>query len=153
VLAAAGKGHEKHLKSHARRLRRGQELVSAMLWHKLHAETSTPNQDTSINAELTRLEDNMTITALQDLLDTAIRPVQILAEKYNIALHVKANGGLHFQCGCIAGIDKKCRFCQCQAFLDPILLIRHSRLGYKSRDIGWGCRRVFYHVRVHWHHP
>jgi len=74
-----------------RDLRRGQELVSAVLWHKLHTETDLPNQDTSVNAELTRLEDNTSVTVLQDLLDTAIRPVQILADKYNIAIHVEAS--------------------------------------------------------------
>ena len=72
-----------------RDLRRGQELVSAVLWHRLHAETSIPREDTSVNAELTRLEDNTTVTPLQELLDTAIRPVQILADKYNIAIHVE----------------------------------------------------------------
>lgn len=73
-----------------RDLRRGQELVSAVLWHRLHAETSTPRDDISVNAELTRLEDNTTVTILQELLDTAIRPVQILADKYSIAIHVEA---------------------------------------------------------------
>lgn len=73
-----------------RDLRRGQELVSAVLWHKLHAESSTPSQDTSVTAELTRLEDNTTVTALQELLDMALRPVQILADKYSIAIHVEA---------------------------------------------------------------
>jgi CheY-like chemotaxis protein len=73
-----------------RDLRRGQELVSAVLWHKLREESSTPSQDTSVNAELTRLEDNTTVTALQELLDMAIRPVQILADKYNIAVHLEA---------------------------------------------------------------
>jgi CheY-like chemotaxis protein len=72
-----------------RDLRRGQELVSAVLWHKLRNETSTANPDTSINAELTRLEDNTTSIALRDLLDTALRPVQILADKYAIAVHVE----------------------------------------------------------------
>jgi CheY-like chemotaxis protein len=72
-----------------RDLRRGQELVSAVLWHRLHAETSIAREDTSVNAELTRLEDNTTVTPLQDLLDTAIRPVQILADKYNIVIHVE----------------------------------------------------------------
>jgi CheY-like chemotaxis protein len=72
-----------------RDLRRGQELVSAVLWHQLHEESSTPNQDTSVNAELTRLEDNTTVTALQELLDMAIRPVQILADKYNIAVYLE----------------------------------------------------------------
>lgn len=75
-----------------RDLRRGQELVSAVLWHTLHAEAASPeaDADTSLNAELVRLEDNTTVTALQDLLDTAIRPVQILAEKYNLAIEVDA---------------------------------------------------------------
>jgi CheY-like chemotaxis protein len=73
-----------------RDLRRGQELVSAVLWHALQAETVQPPQpDTSVDAELTRLEDNTTLTALQDLLDTAIRPVHILAEKYSIPLRVE----------------------------------------------------------------
>src|SRR5262245_36321141 len=73
-----------------RDLRRGQELVSAVLWHKLHAGASTPKQDISLNAELTRLEDNTSVTVLQELLDTAIRPVQILADKYSIVIHVEA---------------------------------------------------------------
>src|SRR6266516_2501977 len=72
-----------------RDLRRGQALVSAVLWYKLQVETSPSNQDTSINAELTRLEDNTTVTALQELLDTAIRPVQILADKYSIPIPVE----------------------------------------------------------------
>lgn len=73
-----------------RDLRRGQELVSAVLWHKLETRTNAPQQDTSVSAELTRLEDNTTVTALQELLETAIRPVHILAEKYRILIHVDA---------------------------------------------------------------
>ncbi len=73
-----------------RDLRRGQELVSAVLWHKLHKETASVNTDTSVNAELTRLEDNTTSIALGDLLDMALRPVQILADKYAIILRVEA---------------------------------------------------------------
>jgi CheY-like chemotaxis protein len=80
-----------------RDLRRGQELVSAVLWHALHAETAPqqvmppPQPDTSVSAELTRLEDNTTLTALHDLLDTALRPVQILADKYAIPIRVEAS--------------------------------------------------------------
>lgn len=73
-----------------RDLRRGQELVSAVLWHKLHASAPQQDQDISVHAELTRLEDNTTVAALQELLDTAIRPIQILADKYNIPIHVEA---------------------------------------------------------------
>jgi CheY-like chemotaxis protein len=72
-----------------RDLRRGQELVSAVLWHKLNAETTISTEDMSVNAELTRLEDNTGVMALQELLDTALRPVQILADKYSIAIHVE----------------------------------------------------------------
>lgn len=72
-----------------RDLRRGQELVSAVLWHKLHSETATITPDTSVNAELTRLEDNTTSIALCDLLDMALRPVQILADKYCITIQVR----------------------------------------------------------------
>lgn len=73
-----------------RDLRRGQELVSAVLWHKLQSENAAPTPDTSVHAELTRLEDNTTVTTLQELLDTALRPVQILAEKYSIPAQVEA---------------------------------------------------------------
>jgi CheY-like chemotaxis protein len=73
-----------------RDLRRGQELVSAVLWHKLHNEIPIASPDTSINAELTRLEDNTTSIVLRDLLETALRPVQILADKYAITVHVEA---------------------------------------------------------------
>ncbi|MEP6984810.1 MAG: response regulator [Chloroflexota bacterium] len=73
-----------------RDLRRGQELVSAVLWHKLHNEIPSFAPDTSVNAELTRLEDNTLVTPLQVLLDSAIRTVQILADKYRIAIHIEA---------------------------------------------------------------
>ncbi|MBA3868508.1 MAG: response regulator [Anaerolineae bacterium] len=73
-----------------RDLRRGQELVSAVLWHKLHNEIPSIAPDTSVNAELTRLEDNTLVTPLQVLLDSAIRTVQILADKYRIAIHIEA---------------------------------------------------------------
>lgn len=75
-----------------RDLRHGQELVSAVLWHKLRAEITQPPPDTSVSAELMRLEDNTSVTALQELLDTALRPVQILAEKYKIPIRVEASG-------------------------------------------------------------
>ncbi|MBZ0285530.1 MAG: response regulator [Anaerolineae bacterium] len=73
-----------------RDLRYGQELVSAVLWHKLHTEVDSPQQVTSINAELTRLSDNTTVAALQEMLDSAVRPIQILADKYNIAIQIEA---------------------------------------------------------------
>ncbi len=73
-----------------RDLRHGQELVSAVLWHKLHTEVDSPQQVTSINAELTRLSDNTTVAALQEMLDSAVRPIQILADKYNIAIQIEA---------------------------------------------------------------
>jgi CheY-like chemotaxis protein len=72
-----------------RDLRRGQELVSAVLWHKLGTESSNPQQVNSVNAELIRLGDNTTITALQELLESAIRPIQILADKYEIVIQVE----------------------------------------------------------------
>ncbi|MFN8560289.1 MAG: response regulator [Anaerolineae bacterium] len=52
--------------------------------------SAAPRQDTSVDDELTRLEDNTTVTALQDLLESALRPVQILADKYAVALRVDA---------------------------------------------------------------
>jgi CheY-like chemotaxis protein len=73
-----------------RDLRRGEELVSAVLWHKLHAEIAHPPPDISVSAELSRLEDNTRVIALRELLDTALRPVQILAEKYGIPIQVEA---------------------------------------------------------------
>ncbi len=73
-----------------RDIRRGQELVSAILWHKFHSEDASPRQDTSINAELTRLGDNTTIATLQDILDSAIRPIQILADKYDIPIQIES---------------------------------------------------------------
>lgn len=73
-----------------RDLRRGQELVSAVLWDKLHRDTPITNPEMSVSAELTRLEDNPISIVLRDLLETALRPVQILADKYAIALHVEA---------------------------------------------------------------
>jgi CheY-like chemotaxis protein len=73
-----------------RDLHRGQELISAVLWHRLHNEPSSLREEISVNTELTRLEDNTSVTTLQGLLDTAIRPVQILADKYHITLQVEA---------------------------------------------------------------
>jgi CheY-like chemotaxis protein len=73
-----------------RDLRRGVELVSAVLWHKLQTEPDHPQQDISVDAELTRLGDNTNVTLLQELLDGAIRPIQILADKYSIPIHVEA---------------------------------------------------------------
>ena len=73
-----------------RDLRRGQEMVSAVLWHNLHLQTAAPKPEISVNAELTRLEDNTSVTALQDLLDTAVRPVHILADKYRVAVQTEA---------------------------------------------------------------
>jgi CheY-like chemotaxis protein len=73
-----------------RDLRRGQELVSAVLWHKLHETSVNLPENNSAKAELTRLEDNTTVAALQELLETAIRPIQILAEKYNIQIQIDA---------------------------------------------------------------
>ncbi|MFN8449191.1 MAG: response regulator [Anaerolineae bacterium] len=73
-----------------RDLQRGQVLVSSVLWQRLHAEAPRPRQDTSVDDELTRLEDNTTVTALQDLLESALRPVQILADKYAVAMRVDA---------------------------------------------------------------
>jgi CheY-like chemotaxis protein len=73
-----------------RDLRRGQELVSAFLWHKLHTIWANPPEATSVNAELTRLGDNTTVITLQELLDSALRPIQILAEKYNISIEIEA---------------------------------------------------------------
>jgi CheY-like chemotaxis protein len=73
-----------------RDLRRGVELVSAVLWHKLQQEPINPHQDTSVNEELTRLGDSTTVSALQDMLKSAIRPIQILADKYDISIRVEA---------------------------------------------------------------
>jgi len=73
-----------------RDLRRGQELVSALLWHQLNKADTTPQQVTSVNAELTRLGDNTHVATLQGILDSAIRPIQILADKYQIAIHINA---------------------------------------------------------------
>jgi CheY-like chemotaxis protein len=73
-----------------RDLRRGQELVSAVLWHSLNAESTVPQQANSVDAELTRLGDNTTVTALQPLLESALRPIQILADKYNVAIQIDA---------------------------------------------------------------
>lgn len=73
-----------------RDLRRGQELVSAVLWHKLQVEPPVTRQLTSVNAELVRIEDHVTVTKMHELLESAIRPVQILAHKYDIPIHVDA---------------------------------------------------------------
>ncbi|MEO8608435.1 MAG: response regulator [Chloroflexota bacterium] len=77
-----------------RNLRHGQELVSAVLWHKMHSETSeaaTPQQViASVNAELRRLGDNTTVIALQEMLESAVRPIQILADKYDINIRVQS---------------------------------------------------------------
>lgn len=73
-----------------RDLRRGQELVSAVLWHKLDAESARSQQAASVNAELTRLGDNTAITNLQAMLDSAVRPIQILADKYDISIEIEA---------------------------------------------------------------
>lgn len=72
-----------------RDLRRGQELVSAVLWHQFQTASPKLPSELSVDAELTRLEDNTTAATLQDLLNVAIRPVQILANKYTIPLHVE----------------------------------------------------------------
>lgn len=72
-----------------RDLRRGQELVSAVLWHKRQAESPAPQPVSSINDEVQRLGDSATITALQELLESAIRPIQILADKYEIRIQVE----------------------------------------------------------------
>lgn len=73
-----------------RDLRRGQELVSAALWHKLYQDDATPQQITSVNAELTRLGDTTSVATLQEILDTAVRPIQILADKYNIMIEIES---------------------------------------------------------------
>lgn len=73
-----------------RDLRQGQELVSAVLWHNLNTETPNSQQVNSVDAELSRLGDNFAVIPLQDLLESAIRPCQILADKYHIAIDVKA---------------------------------------------------------------
>ena len=73
-----------------RDLRRGQELVSAVLY----AEISATPQAPSISDELTRLGDNTSVTALQDMLDHAIRPVQVLADKYNVTIHLQTPADL-----------------------------------------------------------
>jgi CheY-like chemotaxis protein len=70
--------------------------VSAVLWHKFHNDASTseaanPQQViSSVNAELLRLGDNTSITALQEMVDSAVRPIQILADKYNITIQVES---------------------------------------------------------------
>lgn len=69
-----------------RDLRRGQELVSAVLY----AELSDKPQAHSVSDELTRLGDNTSVTALQAMLDQAIRPAQVLADKYNVTIHLEA---------------------------------------------------------------
>jgi len=77
-----------------RDIRRGQELVSAVLWHKSQRNESTPQPASSVNAEITRLGDNTSLTTLQEILDSAIRPIQILAHKYNIALQINSPAAL-----------------------------------------------------------
>jgi CheY-like chemotaxis protein len=74
-----------------RDLRRGQELVSSVLWHKLNAKTVYPQQVSSFKEELVRLGDNTTVTVLQEMLDSAIRAIQILAEKYEIQIVVQSS--------------------------------------------------------------
>ncbi len=73
-----------------RDLRRGQELVSAVLWHKLHTEAASPPQTASAHAQIMRLCDSTTMIDMQTLLDSAVRPVRVLADKYNVALAVDA---------------------------------------------------------------
>lgn len=71
-----------------RDLRRGQELVSAVMWHKLNTESAAPAHS-AVDNELSRL-GNTTVAPLQDLLDAAIRPIQVLADKYAVAIHIEA---------------------------------------------------------------
>jgi CheY-like chemotaxis protein len=75
-----------------RDLRRGQELVSAFLWHKLQSQPEAPSlpPPEAVNEELTRLGDNNTMTTLQEMLDSAIRPIQILADKYSVSIQIDA---------------------------------------------------------------
>lgn len=73
-----------------RDLRNGQELVSAVLWHKLYKEVAQPQKPVSVSAELTRLGDNSTFAVLQELVENAVRPIQILADKYAITIEVEA---------------------------------------------------------------
>jgi CheY-like chemotaxis protein len=73
-----------------RDLRRGLELVSAVLWHELQTEPANPHQANSVNAELTRLSDSTSIAVLQEMLESAIRPIQVLADKYNVTIDVQA---------------------------------------------------------------
>jgi CheY-like chemotaxis protein len=72
-----------------RDLQRGQELISAVLWHRLN-ETPHTQEAPSVETELVRLEDNTTISTLQELLDAAMRPIRILADKYSLAIDVEA---------------------------------------------------------------
>lgn len=72
-----------------RDLRRGQEVVSAILWHKLN-ENPLTHHDISVSAELLRLSESTTCITLQEVLESAVRPIQILAEKYNIVIHLDA---------------------------------------------------------------
>jgi CheY-like chemotaxis protein len=74
-----------------RDMRRGQEQVSAVLWDKLNTNTASPEQDKTTTAELSRLEDNTIVTSLQELLETAMRPIHVLANKYNIKLEVETS--------------------------------------------------------------
>jgi CheY-like chemotaxis protein len=72
-----------------RDLRRGQEQVSAVLWDKLSTDTpASPEQSNSAQEELSLLEDNTTVTSLQALLETTMRPIHFLAEKYQIAIEI-----------------------------------------------------------------
>jgi CheY-like chemotaxis protein len=71
-----------------RDLRRGQELVSTELWHKLNTKPVYPQQVSAFKEELVRLGDNTTVTVLQEMLDSAIRAIQVLADKYSIQIAV-----------------------------------------------------------------
>jgi CheY-like chemotaxis protein len=73
-----------------RDLRRGQEQVSAILWTKLSAVGTGQQQEESAKEELSRLEENTVVSSLQELLEVAMRPIQVLADKYLTEIVVDA---------------------------------------------------------------
>lgn len=74
-----------------RDLQRGQEHISAILWHE-QAQTVSADVPpetahvTSIDTEINRIGDSARIVALQHMLERSIRAVQALADKHNVAL-------------------------------------------------------------------
>jgi CheY-like chemotaxis protein len=71
-----------------RDLRRGQENVSTILWYQLEQDEQ-PNKLSSIEAEMARLEGELSPVNLHQLLETAVKAVQKLAERIGTAIDLE----------------------------------------------------------------